>query len=55
MSYDITRLLRHAPLGELGPTTWRAAEIIEDLTEQVKKLHEEIKVLKQQIETIKYS
>lgn len=54
MSYDITRNLRHAPLVELGPTTWRAADLIEDLTEEVARLREEVRYLKQQIETIKY-
>lgn len=46
MADDIVRNLRHAPLAELGPVSWQAAELIERLLAEVQDLRSQLKVPK---------
>lgn len=38
MLEGLTRDLRYSPMSELGPTTWRAAELIEQQQAEIERL-----------------
>jgi hypothetical protein len=42
MTSELSRLLRKAPLSELGPISWRAADALDEALAEVERLRAEV-------------